>query len=105
MTVKDMSAILTCVTQEQIEIWTELNLMEIVLEHDSFIFQDARECFIDPLDLEFLQEHQIASMYEISYDAADEAKVTEIVKELLTKAGGFICSDTEDFEPIFRLTD
>lgn len=99
---KDMSFAITCVPEEQIEVWRELNLMEVVLEHDSLIFQDARECFIDPLDLEFIQKHKIISMYEISFDAVDKEKVAEVLKELLAKKGGFICSDTEDFEPIFK---
>ena len=98
-----MSLCIETVPQEQIEVWRELNLMEVVLDSDSLIFQDAGECFIDPLDLEFIQEHQIRTIYQISFEAGDGKMVRKIMRELIEKKGGFICSDTETFEPIYGL--
>ena len=103
MEAKEMSLCIETVPQEQIEVWRELNLMEVVLDSDSLIFQDAGECFIDPLDLEFIQEHQIRTIYQISFEAGDGKMVRKIMRELIEKKGGFICSDTETFEPIYGL--
>ena len=71
------------------------------LYSDSLIFQDGRECFVDPLDLQFIEEHNIKSIYVVSYEEGDSVKARQVIKEILEAKGGFICSDTEDFEPVF----
>lgn len=98
---KALSQCIHTVDGERVEVWRELNLMEVVLESDSLIFQDAGECFIDPLDLEFIDSHGIKTMYQISYEAGDAAMVKNIMNEIIDAVGGFICSDTDSFEPIY----
>ena len=75
--------------------------MEVVLDSDSLIFQDGRECFVDSLDLKFIEERNIQSIYVVSYEEGDTQKARRVIKEILEAKGGFLCSDTEDFEPIF----
>ncbi len=101
--VKELSKVITTVSEKQIEIWKEINLMEIVLTSDSLIFEDAKSCFIDPLDLAFLKEHQIETIYQISFEQNDGKKVIEIFKELMQSQGGFLASDSEDFTPTFTI--
>ena len=101
--VKELSKVITTVSEKQIEIWKEINLMEIVLTGDSLIFEDAKSCFIDPLDLAFLKEHQIETIYQISFEQNDGKKVIEIFKELMQSQGGFLASDSEDFTPTFTI--
>ena len=101
ITAKELSQKIKAVEEEKIEIWPELNLMEVVLEHDSLIFQDARECFIDPLDQEFLQQRKIKSMYQISFDERDMDGVRTVLTELMKACKGMVCSDTDDFDPIY----
>ena len=101
--VKALSQQITAVDEEKIEIWKELNLMEVVMDHDSLIFQDAWDCFVDPLDQEYIQSHGIRSIYQISYDVEDIACVRQVMKDLLGAVGGRICSDTDDFEPAYTL--
>ena len=45
----------------------------------------------------------IKTIYQISYDERDLPCVRQVMKELLNKAGGRICSDTDDFEPVYTL--
>ena len=101
ITAKELSQKIKAVEEEKIEIWPELNLMEVVLEHDSLIFQDARECFIDPLDQEFLQQRKIKSMYQISFDERDMDGVRTVLTELMKACKGLVCSDTDAYEPIY----
>ncbi|KIR02628.1 hypothetical protein P261_01443 [Lachnospiraceae bacterium TWA4] len=103
VTAKELSKLITVVDEEQVEIWPEINLMEVILTSDSLIFEDAKECFIDPLDLEFLEEKKILSIYQVSFEQGDTKKVVEIFKELFEKAGGFLASDSEDFSPFYTL--
>ena len=98
---KELTTLIKSVDEEKIDVWPELNLMEVVLDRDSLIFQDGRECFVDPLDLEFLEEHKIQSIYVVSYEESDSVKAKKVIKEVLLAKGGFICSDTEDFEPMY----
>lgn len=98
---KELTTLIKSVDEEKIDVWPELNLMEVVLDRDSLIFQDGRECFVDPLDLEFLEERKIQSIYVVSYEESDSVKAKKVIKEVLLAKGGFICSDTEDFEPMY----
>lgn len=98
---KALTGVITSVDEEKVDVWPELNLMEVVLDSDSLIFQDGRECFVDPLDLEFIEAKKIQSIYVVSYEEADEEKARRVIKEILQSKGGFLCSDTEDFEPMY----
>lgn len=100
---KALSKNIEAVPEDSIEVWRELNLMEVVMEADSLIFQDASECFIDPLDLEFLDEHHIKTKYQISFDVSDIEAVRSVMRDVLKNNGGFICSDTDDFKPVYTL--
>ena len=98
---KELTRFITSVDEEKVDVWPELNLMEVVLDSDSLIFQDGRECFVDPLDLKFIEERKIQSIYVVSYEEGDDQKARRVIKEILDAKGGFLCSDTEDFEPMF----
>lgn len=98
---KDISLCITAVSEEQIEVWPALNLLEVVMASDSLIFQDAHECFEDPLDLEFIEQHQFKTIYQISFEADDTELVRQVMKEVLTHKGGMILSDTDTFEPMY----
>lgn len=98
---KELTTVIKSVDEEKVDVWPELNLMEVVLDSDSLIFQDGRECFIDPLDLEFIEERKIQSIYVVSYEEGDSEKAHRVIKEIMEAKGGFLCSDTETFEPIF----
>lgn len=100
---KEMTALIHSVDEEKIDVWPELNLMEVVLDSDSLIFQDGRECFIDPLDLEFLKEHKIQSIFVVSYEEGDDKKARAVIKEIMQVKQGFLCSDTEDFMPMYTV--
>lgn len=100
---KEMTTLIHQVDEENVDVWPELNLMEVVLDSDSLIFQDGRECFIDPLDLEFLKEHQIQSIFVVSYEESDDKKARAVIKEIMQAKGGFLCSDTEDFMPMYTV--
>ena len=100
---KELTTLIQSVDEEKIDVWPELNLMEVVLDRDSLIFQDGRECFVDPLDLEFLEEHKIQSIYVVSYEESDSLKARKVIKEIIEAKGGFICSDTEDFQPMYTV--
>ena len=100
---KMLTGLIHSVDEENVDVWPELNLMEVVLDSDSLIFQDGRECFVDPLDLEFLEENKIQSIYVVSFEEGDDAKARRVIQEIMEVKGGILCSDTDDFEPMYNV--
>ena len=88
---------------DKADVWPELNLMEVVMDFDSLIFQDADDCFVDPEDIRDLEAMGVRKKYQISFDAADIEKVRDVMSRIMTAVGGVICSDTDDFQPSYTL--
>ena len=88
---------------DKADVWPELNLMEVVMDFDSLIFQDADDCFVDPEDIRDLEAMGVRKKYQISFDAADIEKVRLVMGRIMTAVGGVICSDTDDFQPSYTL--
>lgn len=105
VTVRDLVEAVHCVDEEAKEIWTELDLMEIVLSADSLIFENMMDTFTEPGDKKFLAEKGVKVVYAASYNTKDKDMVKKVLEELHAAFGGFMASDTEDLEPIFEVAD
>ena len=105
VTVRDVVEAVPCVEEEAKEIWTELDLMEIVLSADSLIFENMMDTFTEPGDREFLSAKGVKVVYAASYNTKDKDMVKKVLEELHLAFGGFMASDTEDLEPIFEVAD
>ena len=105
VTVRELIEAVHCVDEEAKEIWTELDLMEIVLTADSLIFENMMDTFTEPGDREFLAAKGIKIVYAASYNTKDKDMVKKVLEELHSAFGGFMASDTEDLEPIFEVAD
>ena len=105
VTVRDLVEAVHCVDEEAKEIWTELDLMEIVLSADSLIFENMMDTFTEPGDQEFLAAKGVKVVYAASYNTKDKDMVKKVLEDLYAAFGGFMASDTEDLEPIFEIAD
>lgn len=105
VTVRELVEAVHCVDEEAKEIWTELDLMEIVLSADSLIFENMMDTFTEPGDQEFLAAKGVKVVYAASYNTKDKDMVKKVLEELHAAFGGFMASDTEDLEPIFEIAD
>ena len=85
--------------EEKADLWPELNLATVDMDADTLVFQDARDCFVDPLDLAWLKEHGVVSMYSLSFEQSDLPAARRLMAKVMASCGGRICSDTDDFEP------
>lgn len=103
VTVKELVDAVSCVEEDAKEIWTELDLMELVLPTDSLIFENMMDTFTEDGDAQFLKEHGVEVVYAVSYDTKDKAQVKAVLEELYTAFGGFMASDTEDLQPVFEI--
>ena len=57
--------------------------MEVEMNFDSLIFQNAEECFIDPADQQWFEERGIKTKYQISYDTGDIEAVREVLHNIM----------------------
>ena len=105
VTVRELESAVHCVAEEAKEIWTELDLMEIVLPTDSLIFENMLDTFDEAADRAFLAARGVKSVYAVSYNTKDKVLVKQVLEELYSVFGGFMASDTEDLEPVFEVSE
>lgn len=101
-TAKQMAETLDFLPREAVEIWTEVNLLEITLDNGTLTFEDMMEQMESPEDVQLLKKLQVSQVYACDYEASDKAAVRRIMEALIEKFGGFLASDTEDFEPFIK---
>lgn len=105
VTVRELVEAVQCVPEDTKEIWTELDLMEIVMTADSLIFENMMDTFEEEGDQEFLAAKGVKVVYAVSYNTLDKSAVKQVLTELHSKFGGFMASDTEDLEPVFEVAE
>lgn len=103
VTVRDLEGAVTGYPEEKKEIWTELDMMEVVLPIDSLIFENMMDTFDSAEDQAFLQEKGIQVVYAFNYNTRDKEAVKAVLAEIHRAFGGFVASDTEDLEPTFEV--
>lgn len=105
VTVRELLEAIHCVDEEAKEIWTELDLMEIVLPTDSLIFENMMDTFDTPTDQAFLAAKGVKTVYAVNYNTKDKEYVKQVLLDIYHALGGFLASDTEDLEPIFEVAE
>lgn len=102
VTVKQMAEALDFLPKEAVEIWTEVNLLEITLDNGTLTFEDMMEQIESKEDVQTLAKLQVSQVYACDYEASDKAAVRKVMETLIEKFGGFLASDTEDFAPFIK---
>lgn len=105
ITVRELQEALTLIPEDKKEIWTELDMMEVMLTNDSLVFENMMDTFDAPTDQAFLKEKGIKTVYAFNYNDKDQNAVAGVMKQLYDAFGGFIASDTEDFAPMYEVGD
>lgn len=104
VTVSQLAETIHCVPEDAKEIWTELDLMEIVLSADSLVFENMMDTFEEPADQAFLADKGVKTVYAVNYNTKDKDAVKQVLTELHRSFGGFMASDTEDLMPVFEVS-
>ena len=105
----DASKIVTSLREKEytgLDLWESMGVFAIETKQDSTVdFEEisVEETFTDPSDHAFIKNRNIQSVY--SFEATDEevAKLKAYFKEMIAIFGGFVCSDSEDFQPMLAL--
>lgn len=101
--VRVLSRTLDFMDEAAVEIWTEINLMELTLKGGAMTFEDLMPDMQGGTDEKLLDELKVRQVYACDYEARDREEVRRIMKILTEKLGGFIASDTEDFRPFLQI--
>ena len=101
--VRRLSEALDFMAEKAVEIWTEINLMELTLKDSVMTFEDLIPDMQGEADGKLLDELKVKQVYACDYEARDREEVRRIMEALTKKLGGFAASDTEDFRPFLQI--
>ena len=101
--VRRLSEALDFMAEKAVEIWTEINLMELTLKGGTMTFEDLMPDMQGEADGKLLDELKVKQVYACDYEARDREEVRRIMEALTKKLGGFAASDTEDFRPFLQI--
>lgn len=99
-----LAAALDFLSPKQIEVWTDVNFLEITFEHATLTFEDIRED-LQEADTKLLQSMGKAMLYACDYVEEDSTKVKEVMQALCGRFEGTLASDTEDFKPFLAVEE
>ncbi|WP_455716629.1 hypothetical protein [Anaerosporobacter sp.] len=88
----------------EIQVWPELGIASIEFDESKSI--DFQECEIESFDsdsdMEFVKEHGIKAIYEVTMDEAHKSKAANWFLSMIQTNGGFFCTDSDDFAPVYN---
>lgn len=90
--------------KKKVEIWKEINLLELTLEKGSVYVEDFEES-LRKEDEDTLSGLGMQQVYSVTYPAEDAKSVKEIMQKWQASFGGKLGSDTEDFAPFLTIEE
>lgn len=89
---------------KQLEVWTELNLLEVTADEGTITFEDMRDNLGEE-DFGTLAGMGMKKVYAVDYYLSDNGILRKVMETLLSKFGGKIGSDTENFQPFMKVNE
>ena len=89
---------------KQLEVWTELNLLEVTADEGTITFEDMRDNLGEE-DFGTLAGMGMKKVYAVDYYLSDNGILRKVMETLISKFGGKIGSDTEDFQPFVNVNE
>lgn len=90
--------------KKKVEIWKEINLLELTLENGSVYVEDFEES-LRKEDEDTLSGLRMQQVYSVTYPAEEAKSVREIMQKWMASFGGKSGSDTEDFAPFLTIEE
>lgn len=90
----------------EIDIWTELNVMQLELKDKTCIdlVEMINDDAFDTKDKEYFQSRDFKSVYCITHKRENLETILDIAKLLIERYDGILANDSDDFEPVFDKT-
>ena len=90
--------------KKKVEIWKEINLLELTVENGSVYVEDFEES-LRKEDEDTLSGLGMQQVYSVTYPAEEAKSVREIMQKWMASFGGKLGSDTEDFTPFLTIEE
>ena len=90
--------------KKKVEIWKEINLLELTLENGSVYVEDFEES-LRKEDEDTLSGLGMQKVYSVTYPAEEAKSVKEIMQKWQASFDGKLGSDTEDFAPFLTIEE
>ena len=90
--------------KKKVEIWKEINLLELTLKNGSVYVEDFEES-LRKEDEDTLSGLGMQQVYSVTYPAEEAKSVREIMQKWMASFGGKLGSDTEDFAPFLTIEE
>ena len=90
--------------KKKVEIWKEINLLELTLENGSVYVEDFEES-LRKEDEDTLSGLGMQQVYSVTYPAEEAKSIKEIMQKWMASFGGKLGSDTEDFAPFLTIEE
>lgn len=90
--------------KKKVEIWKEINLLELTLENGSVYVEDFEES-LRKEDEDTLSRLGMQQVYSVTYPAEEAKSVKEIMQKWQSSFEGKLGSDTEDFAPFLTIEE
>ncbi len=98
---KDIAGLLQKQRDLRIELWPEMNVLELELSNRNIVdFEPLEVDFKDPSDLAFVKNRGIKTIFCLNPAAEDLDRVKGIFEQIIEQFSGFLCTDSADFQPI-----
>lgn len=90
--------------KKKVEIWKEINLLELTLENGSVYVEDFEES-LRKEDEDTLSGLGMQQVYSVTYPAEEAKSVKVIMQKWQASFDGKLGSDTEDFAPFLTIEE
>ncbi len=103
LNVRDLSLLLRDTPSLSVELWEEMNILELELSNQNNIDFEPLSIasFSSPSDAAFIKNRNIKTIFAISLCDTDLDTVTALFKGIIEKYSGFLCADTQNFMPVY----
>ena len=98
---KDIATLLENTDGITVEVWNEMDVLELEFSNaNTMDFESLDLSFSDPSDLTFIKNHKIQTIFAIQLLEEDFSYVKPILEKIVVEYRGFVCADTENFQPV-----
>ncbi len=102
ITAKDISNLFEANKDFSVQLWEDMNVLELELPNDNSIdFEPLDVNLKDPSDAAFVKNRNIQTIFALALCKTDLDTVIPLFNLLVEKFQGFVCADTENFNPVY----
>ena len=102
ITAKDVVDFLKAESNIIVDLWEAMNIFEIELPNKATVdFEPVEMNFKNTSDTAFVKNRNIKTIFSFYIEEEEFEQLKLYMEKLISKFGGFVCSDSEDFQPFY----